>query len=94
MSGLGSGRGGSSAREKNSTSLSDCPGFLVLGAAPPLASTFVAEPQLVLLGQHFASWALGHLLGSAARSSPATCAKTGRTAQVSLRTPQTCVMCV
>ena len=54
----------------------DCPGFL--GAAPASASTFVSEPQIVPLGKHFASWALGHLLGSAARSSPTTRAKTGR----------------
>ena len=58
----------------------DCPGFLVLGAAHPLASTFVWEPQLVSPGLAFGSWALGHLLGSA-RSSPTSRAKTGRTAQ-------------
>ena len=28
----------------------DCPGFLVLGAAPAPASTFVSEPQIVPLG--------------------------------------------
>ena len=28
----------------------DCPGFLVLGAAPAPASTFVSEPQMVTLG--------------------------------------------
>ena len=28
----------------------DCPGFLVLGAAPAPASTFVLEPQIVPLG--------------------------------------------
>ena len=28
----------------------DCPGFLVLGAAPAPASTIVSEPQIVLLG--------------------------------------------
>ena len=44
----------------------DCPGFLVLSAAPASASTFVSEPQILPLGWHFASWALGHLLGSAA----------------------------
>ena len=27
----------------------DCPGFLVLGAAPAPASTFVSEPQIVPL---------------------------------------------
>ena len=60
----------------------DCPGFGVLGAAPALASTLVLERQIVPLGQHFASWAIGHLLGSAARSSLTTRAKTGRTAHV------------
>ena len=39
----------------------DCPAFLVLGAAPALASTFVSEPQIVPLGQHFALRALGQL---------------------------------
>ena len=28
----------------------DCPGFLVLGAAPAPASTFVSEPEIILLG--------------------------------------------
>ena len=28
----------------------DCPGFLVLGSAPALASTFSSEPQIVPLG--------------------------------------------
>ena len=28
----------------------DCPGFLVPGAAPAPASTFVSEPQIVPLG--------------------------------------------
>ena len=37
-------------------------------------------PWVLLLP--LASWALGHLLGSAARSSPTTRAKTGRTAHV------------
>ena len=37
---------------------------------------------IVSLRWHFAFRALGHLLGSAARSSPTTRAKTGRTAQV------------
>ena len=48
---------------------SQSPGFGVLGAAPPPASTFVLEPRIVRLSYHFASWALGLLLGSAARSS-------------------------
>ena len=60
----------------------DCPGFLVPGAAPAWVSTFVLEPHIVPLGEHFASWALGRLLGCGARSSPTTNAKTGRTAHV------------
>ena len=58
------------------------PGFLVLGAAPAPASTFVLEPRIAPLGYHFASWALGCLLRCGARSSPTANAKTGRTAHV------------
>ena len=36
----------------------DCPGFLVLGAAPAPAGTWSREPQTVLLGWHFALRAL------------------------------------
>ena len=49
----------------------NCSGFLVLGAVPASVSTFVLEPGIVPL-RHFASWALQHLLGSAAHSSPTT----------------------
>ena len=50
---------------------------LLLPRLPPSSS----EPQIVPLASVFASWALGHVPGSAARNSPTTRAKTGCTAQ-------------
>ena len=60
----------------------DCPGFLVLGAAPAPASTLVSEPQIVPPGLAFCYTGTWTLLGSAAHSSPATRAKKGCTARV------------
>ena len=56
----------------------DCPGLLVPDAAGALRlEARDCAPELA-----FASCALGHLLGSASHDFPATCATTGRPAQV------------
>ena len=60
----------------------DCPGFLVLAALLTRLPPWSLSLRLFPCASNFALRALGHLLGSAARSSPTTRAKTGRTAHV------------
>ena len=67
-------------------------GFLVLGAAPPPASTFVSEPQIVPLGQHLASWAPGHFI--CLDLLPCHPCKTGCTAQVFTAQGVTCRLAI
>ena len=60
----------------------DCPGFLLLGAAPAPVSAFVSEPQISPWASTLLHGLLNICLDVVPRSSPTTGAKTGRTAHV------------